>query len=118
MTESTCLARIGRYILGEHVVNYMVVMGNVLLALPLARVSIVEVKTVMSLRYTNEQTGAEAKMGRLGSGYYVEVLHPDFALPLRKTYEWHQQDLATRDFELLSALVGATRTQREVAIAS
>ena len=94
------------------------VMGNVLLALPLARVIIAEVRTVMSLRHTNEQTGAEAQMGRLGSGFYVEVRHPDFALPLRKTYEWHQQDLATRDFELLSAVVGAARAPREVAIAS
>ncbi len=94
------------------------VMGNVLLALPLARSFFVEVKADMSLKYTNEQTGAEAQMGRLGSGFYVEVRHPDFALPLRKTYEWHQQDLASRDFELLSAVVGAARSQREVAFAS
>ncbi|HKV85098.1 MAG TPA: hypothetical protein VJN88_11110 [Ktedonobacterales bacterium] len=72
----------------------------------------------MSSRYTNEQTGAEARLGRLGSGFYVEVRHPDFALPLRKTYEWHQQDLATRDFELLSAIVGVARNGREVAFAS
>jgi hypothetical protein len=73
----------------------------------------------MSLLYRNEKTGAEAQMGRMGSGYYVEVRHPDFGLPVRKTYEWYQQDLATRDFELLKAIVGTKRARhREPAIAS
>jgi hypothetical protein len=72
----------------------------------------------MSLLYRNEQTGAEAQMGRTGSGFYVEVRHPDFALPLRKTYEWYQEDLATRDFELLRAVVATARSRREPAIAS
>ncbi|HEU5437871.1 MAG TPA: hypothetical protein VFU88_01175 [Ktedonobacterales bacterium] len=67
----------------------------------------------MSFFYRNEQTGAEARMGRTGSGFYVEAFHPDFALPLRKTYEWYQQDLATRDFEILKAVVGATAERRE-----
>ncbi|WIG57685.1 MAG: hypothetical protein OJF49_000430 [Ktedonobacterales bacterium] len=71
----------------------------------------------MSFVYRNEQTGAEARMGRTGSGYYVEACHPDFSLPLRKTYEWYQHDLATRDFEILRAVVGATVEQREAAIA-
>jgi len=72
----------------------------------------------MSLLYRNEQTGAEAQMGRTGSGFYVEVRHPDFALPLRKTYEWYQEDLATRDFDLLRAVVATARSRRESAIAS
>jgi hypothetical protein len=71
----------------------------------------------MSFYYQNEQTGAEARLGRTGAGFYVEAWHPDFQLPLRKTYEWHQQDLATRDFEVLRAVVGATRQQPEPAIA-
>jgi hypothetical protein len=37
---------------------------------------------------------------------------------VRKTYEWYQHDLATRDFELLKAIVGTTRARhREPAIA-
>ena len=72
----------------------------------------------MPLVYKNEQTGAVAQMGHLGSGFYVEVRHPDFSLPVRKTYEWHQHDLATRDFELLRVIVGAEREQREAAMAS
>ncbi len=72
----------------------------------------------MSLLYRNEQTGAEAQMGRTGSGYYVEVRHPDFALPVRKTYEWYQQDLATRDFEVLRAVIATARERHESAIAS
>jgi hypothetical protein len=48
----------------------------------------------MSLYYLNEQTGAEARLGRTGAGFYVEARHPDFPLPLRKTYEWFQQDIA------------------------
>ena len=89
------------------------VMGNVLLTLPLARVGIVrgEVRT-MSLYYRNEQTGAEARLGRTGAGFYVEAWHPDFLLPLRKTYEWFQQDIAMRDFELLRTVVSAG-SQRE-----
>ena len=71
----------------------------------------------MSLFYRNEQTGAEARMGRTGSGFFVEACHPDFALPLRKTYEWHQQDLAVRDFEILRAVVSATRHESEEALA-
>ena len=51
----------------------------------------------MSLYYQNEQTGAEARLGRTGAGFYVEAWHPDFLLPLRKTYEWFQQDIAMRD---------------------
>jgi len=57
--------------------------------------------------YVNPTTGAVAHLGRTGGGFYVEARHPDFPLPFRKTYEWHQQDLATRDFELLRAVVGA-----------
>jgi hypothetical protein len=72
----------------------------------------------MSLNYRNEQTGAEAHMGRTGIGFYVEASHPDFQLPLRKTYEWYQQDLALRDFELLRAVVGATSDRRETVAAS
>jgi hypothetical protein len=75
-------------------------------------------KRLMSLYYRNEQTGAEARFGRTGAGFYVEVTHPDFSLPLRKTYQWFQQDLATRDFDILRAVVGATREQREPAVAS
>ncbi len=72
----------------------------------------------MPVVYRNEQTGAQAQMGRTGSGYYVEVRHPDYELPLRKTYEWFQQDLATRDFDLLRAVVGVQRVQRESLAAS
>ena len=73
----------------------------------------------MSLYYRNEQTGAEARMGRTGMGFYIEAYHPDFSLPLRKTYEWYQQDIATRDFEILRAVVGATRSaEREPVAAS
>ena len=70
----------------------------------------------MSQYFKNDQTGAEARIGRTGAGYYVEAWHPDFQLPFRKTYEWHQQDLASRDFEILRAVVGATREQPEEAI--
>jgi hypothetical protein len=49
-------------------------------------------------------------MGHTGSGYYVEACHPDFALPLRKTYEWYQRDIAAREFEVLCAVVGAAAT--------
>ncbi len=70
------------------------------------------------LHFANPKTGAEVHLGRTGAGFYVEASHPDFSLPFRKTYEWHQQDLATRDFELLCAVVGATRERREPAIAS
>lgn len=71
----------------------------------------------MSFYYQNEQTGAEARLGRTGAGFYVEAWHPDFQLPLRKTYEWYQQDIASRDFEVLRAVIGATRQQPEPAIA-
>ncbi len=70
------------------------------------------------LHFANRQTGAEVHLGRTGAGFYVEARHPDFTLPFRKTYEWHQQDLATRDFELLKAVVGATEEQAETARAS
>ena len=65
----------------------------------------------MSLYYRNEQTGAEARLGRTGAGYYVEAWHPDFTLPLRKTYDWFQKDIATRDFEVLRAVVGVAGVQ-------
>jgi len=68
----------------------------------------------MSLFYQNEQTGAQARMGRSGAGFYVEAWHPDFSLPLRKTYEWYQEDLATRDFEILRAVVGGPGNRREL----
>ncbi len=57
-------------------------------------------------------------MGRTGSGYYVEIRHPDFALPVRKTYEWYQQDLAARDFELLRAVIATAEDRRQPAMAS
>jgi hypothetical protein len=61
--------------------------------------------------YRNEQTGAEARLGRTGAGYYVEASHPDFTLPFRKTYDWFQRDIATRDFEVLRAVVGVAGLQ-------
>jgi hypothetical protein len=65
----------------------------------------------MSQYYRNEQTGAEARLGRTGAGYYVEASHPDFHLPFRKTYDWFQKDIATRDFEILRAVVGIAGIQ-------
>ena len=62
--------------------------------------------------YENVRTGAEVVLGKTGSGFYVEARHPDFSLPFRKTYEWHQYSLASRDFDLLSAVVGAVREER------
>jgi hypothetical protein len=59
------------------------------------------------LHYVNPNTGAEVHLGRTGGGFYVEARHPDFPLPFRKAYEWHQEYLANRDFELLRAVVGA-----------
>jgi hypothetical protein len=70
---------------------------------------------MMSERYRNERTGAEVHMGRSGSGFYVEATHPDYPLPLRKMYEWYQQDLAIRDFDLLCAAVGAVQGERRPA---
>ena len=67
----------------------------------------------MSLYYRNEQTGAETRLGRTGAGYYVEASHPDFSLPFRKTYDWFQKDIATRDFEVLRAVVGVAGIQAE-----
>ncbi len=67
----------------------------------------------MSLYYRNEQTGAEARLGRTGAGYYVEASHPDFTLPFRKTYDWFQKDIATRDFEVLRAVVGVAGREAE-----
>ncbi|HEY7832765.1 MAG TPA: hypothetical protein VIG30_04265 [Ktedonobacterales bacterium] len=69
----------------------------------------------MSQRFKNERTGAEVFLGRSGTGFYVETTHPAFQLPLRKTYEWYQEDLATRDFELLCAVVGAVKPRRRSA---
>ncbi len=63
--------------------------------------------------YRNEQTGAEARLGRTGAGYYVEASHPDFTLPFRKTYDWFQKDIATRDFEVLRAVVGVAGLQAQ-----
>lgn len=70
------------------------------------------------LHFANTKTGAVVHLGRTGAGFYVEARHPDFPLPFRKTYEWHQQDMATRDFELLRAVVGAGQEERASAIAS
>jgi len=70
------------------------------------------------LHFANTQTGAEVHLGRTGAGFYVEARHPDFSLPFRKTYEWHQQDQATRDFELLKAVINVGHEERETAIAS
>ena len=72
----------------------------------------------MLLYSRNEQTGAEARMGHTGSGYYVEAWHPSFALPLRKTYEWFQRDIAARDFEVLRAVIGASEQQPEATAAA
>jgi hypothetical protein len=69
----------------------------------------------MSQRYRNEQTGAEVHLGRTGSGFYLEATYPAYPLPLRKTYEWFQQDRALRDFELLCAAVGAVKRRRRSA---
>ena len=62
--------------------------------------------------YENVRTGAEVVLGKTGAGFYVEARHPDFQLPFRKTYEWHQYALASRDFDLLSAVIGAVREER------
>jgi hypothetical protein len=72
----------------------------------------------MSSYYRNEQTGAEARLGRTGAGYYVEAWHPDFPLPLRKTYDWFQKDIATRDFEVLRAVVAVAGARAEQVVAS
>lgn len=69
------------------------------------------------LHYVNDQTGARVYLGQTGAGFYVEARHPDFALPFRKTYEWFQRDLATRDYELLRAVVGGAHEERVTAIA-
>ena len=69
------------------------------------------------LHYVNRQTGAEVHLGRTGAGFYVEARHPDFSLPFRKTYEWHQQDLANRDYELLKAVVSPVSEERGSTIA-
>jgi hypothetical protein len=60
----------------------------------------------MSLSYLNPRTGAEVHLGRTGAGYYVEARHPNFPLPFRKTYEWFQEGLAVRDYDVLRAVVG------------
>lgn len=66
----------------------------------------------MSLHFVNPRTGAEVHLGRTGAGFYIEARHPDFPLPFRKTYEWFQEDLATRDYEFLTAVVGTTREEK------
>lgn len=90
-------------------------MGNVLLTSSLHDHCFVEVKKRPMLHYTNSETGAEVFLGRSGAGYYVEARHPDFPLPFRKSYDWFQRDLATRDFELLRAVVGGEREAQESA---
>lgn len=67
------------------------------------------------LHFVNQRTGAEVHLGRTGAGYYIEARHPDFTLPFRKTYEWYQHDMATRDFELLRAVVAGSHAEREPA---
>ena len=67
----------------------------------------------MSLSYLNPRTGAEVHLGRTGAGYYVEALHPDFPLPFRKTYEWFQEGLAVRDYDVLRAVVGTAAEEAE-----
>lgn len=69
------------------------------------------------LQYSNSKTGAEVFLGRTGAGFYVEARHPDFPLPFRKTYEWYQNDMATRDFNLLRAVIGTSQEEPESAIA-
>jgi hypothetical protein len=76
----------------------------------LARILIVEERVPMR-QYENVRTGAEVVLGKTGAGFYVEARHPDFQLPFRKTYEWHQYALASRDFDLLSAVTGAGREE-------
>ena len=71
----------------------------------------------MALHYVNPETGAEVHLGRMGAGFYIEARHPDFPLPFRKTYEWHQEDLAARDYDLLRAVVGATGEKHQPASA-
>lgn len=66
----------------------------------------------MSLHFVNPRTGAEVHLGRTGAGFYIEARHPDFPLPFRKTYEWFQEDLATRDYEFLTTVVGTTREEK------
>jgi hypothetical protein len=67
----------------------------------------------MSLSYLNPRTGAEVHLGRTGAGYYVEARHPDFPLPFRKTYEWFQEGLAVRDYDVLRAVVGTATEEAE-----
>ncbi|HEY7019496.1 MAG TPA: hypothetical protein VH349_00165 [Ktedonobacterales bacterium] len=67
----------------------------------------------MSLSYLNPHTGAEVHLGRTGAGYYVEARHPDFPLPFRKTYEWFQEGLAVRDYDVLRAVVGTATEEAE-----
>ena len=67
----------------------------------------------MSLSYLNPHTGAKVHLGRTGAGYYVEARHPDFPLPFRKTYEWFQEGLAVRDYDLLRAVVGTATEEAE-----
>ncbi len=64
-------------------------------------------------QYSNSKTGAEVFLGKTGGGFYVEARHPDFPLPFRKTYEWHQYDLASRDFDLFRAVIGTSQEERK-----
>jgi hypothetical protein len=43
----------------------------------------------------------------------VEARHPDFPLPFRKTYEWFQEGLAIRDYDVLRAVVGTASEEAE-----
>jgi hypothetical protein len=72
----------------------------------------------MSLTYVNPHTGAEAHLGRTGAGFYVEARHPDFPLPFRKTYEWFQEGLAIRDYDVLRAVVGTASDEAEEAVSN
>jgi hypothetical protein len=75
-------------------------------------------KRVMSLTYLNPHTGAEVHLGRTGAGFYVEARHPDFPLPFRKTYEWFQEGLAIRDYDILRAVVGTASDEAEEAVSN
>lgn len=84
--------------------------GHVLLYFAPRTKFVVEEREPMR-HFENVRTGAEVVLGKTGAGFYVEARHPDFQLPFRKTYEWHQYELAARDFDLLSAVVGAVRDE-------
>ena len=101
---------------GNNGVQYLMAWAICCFMSPLARILIVEEKrSNASLRECSDRFGGGS--GKTGSGFYVEARHPDFQLPFRKTYEWHQYSLASRDFDLLSAVVGAVREERTEALA-